>query len=98
MDSTPTDNNSNKDKRRKWRLGAVLSFVLPFLVLGFLAENWVLERGAQEADRWSHLVEPKPVPMSEQVLPFILWFVGPGLLAGLTGLLLYYLFTRCRSY
>lgn len=98
MDSTPTDDCGNKDKRPKWRLRAVLSFVIPFLVFGFLARNWVLERGAQEANRWSHVVEPKPVPMSEQVFPILLWFAVPGLIAGLIGLLLHYLFTRCRSY
>lgn len=99
MDSIKTDNELNAQKKsRKWRVGAVLSFFLPFFVFGFLAEQWILERGAEEAERWSHLVKPTPVPMSEQVLPFVLWFVVPGLIAGLVGLLLYYLFTRCRSY
>lgn len=98
MESTPTDDCGNKDKRQKWRLRAVLSFVIPFLVFGFLARNWALDRAVQETERWSHLVKPIQVPMSEQVLPAILWFVGPGLLAGFIGILLYFLFTRCRSY
>lgn len=99
MDSIKAGNEPIAERKsRKWRIGAIFSFVLPFLIFGFLAEQWILDRGAEEAERWSHLVKPTPVPMSEQVLPFVLWFVVPGLIAGLVGLLLYYLFTRCRSY
>jgi hypothetical protein len=87
-----------KTKCRKWLLGAVFSFLIPFLLGGFLAENWSAERGREDVERWSHLVQPSPVPMSEQILAFSIWFVGAGLIAGLVGLLLYYLFTRCRSY
>lgn len=92
------DQPISQTKSRKWRIGAIFSFGLPFLIAGSLAEYYSWLDGAEDIARWSHLVEPKPVPMSEQVLPILLWFLLPGLVAGLVGLLLYYLFTRCRSY
>ncbi|MBX9691247.1 MAG: hypothetical protein K2Z81_02615 [Cyanobacteria bacterium] len=85
-------------KSQKWQVGAICTFVMPFLVVGYLAEQWSLERGAEDAERWSHLLKPTPVPMAEKFVPLILWFVVPGFVAGIVGLLLYYLFTRCRSY
>lgn len=99
MDTVKNDNPVVAQKKsRKWLLGAVFSFLIPFLLGGFLAENWAAQSGKEDVERWSHLVQPTPVPMSEQILPMLLWFVVPGLVAGLIGLVVYYLFTRCRSY
>lgn len=99
MDTTKIDDPKIvPNKSRNWRFGAVLSFVLPFILAGVWAEYYSWSSGAEDIARWSHLVDTKPVAMSEQIVPILLWFVLPGLLAGAVGLLLFYLFTRSRSY
>jgi hypothetical protein len=99
MDSTKTDSQLSEQKKNpKWRTGAIVSFALPLLIFGSLAEYYSWMSGKEDIARWSHLVDSKPVPLSEQILPIALWFLVPGIIAGLVGLLLYYLFTRCRSY
>lgn len=97
MDNMP-NNKSNQGKRRKWWVGAALSFAVPCLVAGSFAVYYSWLDGKEDIERWSHLVQPKPVALSEQIVPALLWFFIPGVLAGLVGLLLFYLFTRCRSY
>jgi len=99
MDSIKADNQVVVQKQsRKWRIGAILSFALPCSIAGSLAVYYSWLDGKEDIARWSHMVESKPVALSEQIVPALLWFLIPGILAGLVGLLLFYLFTRCRSY
>lgn len=90
--------STKKPITRKWLIGAVIAFLVPFAVIGALVTNWAYQVGEKDKDRWSHLVQPTPVPPLELMVQTLLWFVGAGLVAGLMGLLLYYIFTRCRSY
>lgn len=88
---------SNTPRSKKWWLGLGASFITPFVLFGALATYWAYQRGQEEIDRWSQLVQPKTVPFPELVGQIAVWFIGAGLIAGLAGALLYYLFTRCRS-
>lgn len=88
---------SKTAKSKKWWLGLVASFFLPFVCFGGLIEHMAYLQGQKDIDRWSHLVTPTAVPAAEQLYQFAFWFVGGGLIAGLIGALLYYVFTRCRA-
>jgi hypothetical protein len=74
MDSVKTDDQVVAQKKsRKWLLGAVFSFLIPFLLGGFLAENWSAERGREDsgAGRWFYRtgtvlpVHPLPFLLSQ---------------------------------
>ncbi|HEY9784807.1 MAG TPA: hypothetical protein V6D17_05345 [Candidatus Obscuribacterales bacterium] len=85
---------SKTPKSKKRWIGLAVSFFLPFVCFGAWIEHVAYLQGQQDIQRWSHLVQPTPVPPGEQLYQFAFWFIGGGLIAGLIGALLYYIFTR----
>ncbi|MCA9805136.1 MAG: hypothetical protein KC777_24370 [Cyanobacteria bacterium HKST-UBA02] len=88
--------SQKQPETKRWRFGLILSFFVPFVIFGFAAEHMAFLQGQKDVERWSHLVSPTSVSANEHLYQSAFWFIGVGVVAGLIGALLFYLFTRCR--